>query len=56
MSAPRLGFVGLGPTAGKVWSLARWPAALLVAMLVFSFVYYITPDVKQRSWRWMTSP
>jgi membrane protein len=23
-------------------------------MLVFSFVYFITPDVKQRSWRWMT--
>jgi membrane protein len=49
-----LGFIGLGPTAGTVWNLARWPAALLVAMLVFSFVYFITPDVKQRSWRWMT--
>ena len=49
-----LGFVGLGPTAAKVWNIARWPAALLVAMLVFSFVYFITPDVKQRSWRWMT--
>jgi membrane protein len=49
-----LGFVGLGPTAAKVWSIARWPAALLVAMLVFSFVYFIIPDVKHRSWRWMT--
>ena len=49
-----LGFIGLGPTAARVWNIARWPAALLVAMLVFSFVYYITPDVKQRSWRWMT--
>ena len=49
-----LGFIGLGSTAAEVWSLARWPAALLVAMLVFSFVYFITPDVKQRSWRWMT--
>jgi membrane protein len=49
-----LGFIGLGPTAADVWSIARWPAALLVAMLVFSFVYFITPDVKQRSWRWMT--
>ena len=43
-----------GPTAAKVWSLARWPAALLVAMLVFSFIYFVTPDVQQRSWRWMT--
>lgn len=49
-----LGFVGLGPTAADVWNIARWPAALLVAMLFFSFVYYITPDVQQRSWRWVT--
>ena len=49
-----LGFIGLGPTAAEVWSIARWPAALLVAMLVFSFIYFITPDVQQRSWRWVT--
>ena len=49
-----LGFIGLGPAAADVWNIARWPAALLVAMLVFSYIYYITPDVKQRSWRWMT--
>jgi membrane protein len=49
-----LGFVGLGSTAAKIWSIARWPAGVLVAMLVFSFVYYVTPDVKQRSWRWVT--
>ena len=48
------GFVGIGPDAAHVWSIARWPAALLVAMLVFSYVYYVTPDVKQRSWRWLT--
>jgi membrane protein len=49
-----LGFIGLGPTAADVWNIARWPAALLVAMLVFSFIYFITPDVQQRSWRLMT--
>jgi membrane protein len=48
------GFIGLGPTAAKIWSIARWPAALLVAMLVFSFIYFVTPDVQQRSWRWVT--
>ena len=47
-------FIGMGSTAAKVWSIARWPAALLVAMLVFSFIYFVTPDVQQRSWRWMT--
>jgi len=49
-----LGFIGLGTTVAKIWSIARWPAAVMVAMLVFAFVYYVTPDVKQRSWRWVT--
>ena len=49
-----LGFIGLGPTVADIWSIARWPAALLVTMFVFSFIYFITPDVKQRSWRWVT--
>lgn len=49
-----LGFIGLGPTAFTVWNIARWPAALLVAMLVFAYVYYVTPDVQQRAFRWVT--
>lgn len=49
-----LGFIGLGETAAKVWSIARWPAALLVAMLVFAYVYYVTPDVQQRAFHWVT--
>ena len=48
------GFVGLGSTAASIWGVARWPAALAVAMLVFAWVYYITPDVEQRSFRWIT--
>ena len=47
-------FVGLGSTAAAVWSVARWPAAVGVAMLVFSYLYYVTPDVKQRAFRWVT--
>jgi membrane protein len=43
-----------GATAASVWRIARWPAALASAMLVFSFVYYVTPDVKQRAFRWIT--
>ena len=49
-----LGFAGLGPTAARIWNVARWPCALLVAMLVFAFIYYVTPDIKQRSFRWLT--
>jgi membrane protein len=49
-----LGFIGFGSTTARVWSIARWPGALAVAMLVFAFVYYVTPDVRQRSFRWVT--
>ncbi|HEY6780561.1 MAG TPA: YihY/virulence factor BrkB family protein, partial [Thermoleophilaceae bacterium] len=49
-----LGFVGLGSTVARVWDIARWPVALLVAMLVFALIYYVTPDVRQRSFRWVT--
>jgi membrane protein len=49
-----LGFAGLGPTAAAIWSIARWPGALLVAMLVFSLIYYVTPDVHQRAFRWLS--
>jgi membrane protein len=49
-----LGFVGLGSTTARVWNVARWPGALAAAMLVFAFIYYVTPDVQHRSFRWVT--
>jgi membrane protein len=49
-----LGFVGLGSTVSGIWDVVRWPGAVAVAMLVFAFIYYVTPDVKQRSFRWVT--
>jgi membrane protein len=48
------GFVGLGFTASDLWNLLRWPAAVGVATIVFSWVYYITPDVHHRAFRWIT--
>ncbi len=48
------GFIGLGPTAASIWSVVRWPGALAVTMLIFALIYYVTPDVKQRSFRWVT--
>jgi membrane protein len=49
-----LGFIGLGSTAARVWNVARWPGAVATAMLVFAYIYYVTPDVHQRSFRWVT--
>jgi membrane protein len=44
----------LGPDAATAWSLGRWPAALGIALLIFSFLYWVTPDVSQRGFRWVT--
>ena len=49
-----LGFAGLGETAATVWSVVRWPAAFAIAVLTFSYIYYVTPDVKHRAFRWIT--
>ena len=48
------GFIGLGPTAASIWSVARWPGALAMTMLIFALIYYVTPDVEQRAFRWVT--
>jgi membrane protein len=49
-----LGFIGLGSTAAQVWSILRWPAAVGVAMVIFAYIYYVTPDVQQRAFHWLT--
>jgi membrane protein len=48
------GFIGLGPTASSIWSVARWPGLLAITMLIFALIYYVTPDVEQRAFRWVT--
>jgi len=49
-----LGFAGLGDQIAAIWAIARWPAAVGAAMLVFAWIYYVTPDVTYRSWHWVT--
>ena len=49
-----LGFVGFGDTAADVWGILRWPGAVALAMLVFALIYYVTPDIKQRGFHWLT--
>ena len=48
------GTLGLGTTAATVWNVARWPAALVVAMTIYGFVYWAAPDDRERPRRWIT--
>jgi membrane protein len=41
----------VGSDVATVWRIVRWPLAVVTAMLVFSFVYFVTPDVRHRTFR-----
>ncbi|HEV3193806.1 MAG TPA: YihY/virulence factor BrkB family protein, partial [Polyangiaceae bacterium] len=43
----------LGSAAASVWRIARWPGAFASALLVFSYIYYVTPNVQQRAFGWI---
>jgi membrane protein len=49
-----LGKIGLGDTAATIWLVARWPAALGVAMAIYAIVYSTAPNVEVRRFRWIT--
>lgn len=46
--------IGLGTTAASIWSVARWPLALLVAMVAYAIVYGMAPDVQPRRVLWLS--
>jgi membrane protein len=48
------GKIGLGETAAKVWSYARWPVALVAAAVAYALVYGVAPNVEPRRIRWLT--
>jgi membrane protein len=48
------GKIGLGDTFATVWQYARWPAALLSAMLIYAILYYAAPNVDVRQFRYIT--
>src|SRR3954453_14186093 len=43
-----------GHGGAHAWNIIRWPLAVLVAMLAFAYIYYVTPDLKERHFRVMT--
>jgi len=42
-----------GKQAAHAWNIARWPAAVVLAMLAFAYVYAVTPDLPKRDYRTM---
>jgi membrane protein len=53
--ADRVGkLVGLGGAAVTAWDIAKWPVLILVVSIMFSILYYATPNVRQPGLRWVT--
>jgi membrane protein len=48
------GPIGIGSTATTIWDIAKWPVMLLVAITIIALLYYATPNVKVRGFRWVT--
>jgi membrane protein len=46
--------IGVGKSAVDVWNVAKWPVMLLVVMTMFALLYYISPNVRQPKFRWIT--
>ena len=54
LAAAVFGLLGLGSTAVVVWNIVRRPLGAAAAMLVFAWVYYVTPNVQHRAFKWIT--
>ena len=55
MFAPDHAVRGLvGSEVASVWRIGRWPLAVVIALVIFSFLYLVTPDTERRSIRSIT--
>ncbi|MDQ3741157.1 MAG: YihY/virulence factor BrkB family protein, partial [Actinomycetota bacterium] len=48
------GTIGLGTSAGAVWTYARWAVALVAMMVTFAIIYAFAPDLEHRKFRWIS--
>jgi membrane protein len=48
------GPLGIGSTATTIWDIAKWPVMLVVLLTVIALLYYTSPNVKVRGFKWVT--
>ncbi|UOB07767.1 YihY/virulence factor BrkB family protein [Streptomyces sp. HP-A2021] len=46
--------LGIGDTALTVWSIAKWPALVLLVTIMIAILYWATPNAKVKGFRWIT--
>jgi membrane protein len=46
--------LGLSDTFVTVWDIAKWPVMLAIVITIIAVLYYATPNVKLRGFKWVT--
>jgi membrane protein len=46
--------IGVGDTAVMIWDIAKWPILVVVVLMMIALIYYASPNVKLRGFRWVT--
>jgi membrane protein len=48
------GAIGLSDTAVTIYQIAKWPILLALVITIIAVLYYATPNVKLRGFKWVT--
>nr|WP_236071473.1 YihY/virulence factor BrkB family protein [Streptomyces polyasparticus] len=46
--------LGIGDSALTVWGIAKWPFLVVLVTLMIALLYWATPNVRSRGFRWIT--
>src|SRR5688572_14561403 len=46
--------IGVGETGQTVWNVVKWPVVLVLLALMIAVLYYSTPNVKLRGFKWVS--
>jgi membrane protein len=48
------GPLGISSTATTIWDVAKWPVMIAIVITIIAVLYYSTPNVKLRGFKWVT--
>jgi membrane protein len=46
--------LGLGSTVTTIWDIAKWPVIVVLVAVMIAILYYATPNVRLRGFRWVS--
>ena len=46
--------LGISSTATTIWDIAKWPVMLVIVLGIIGLLYYASPNVRLRGFKWLT--